>query len=235
MSIKVKVEGFLLDDERTYVVDDWDEKNNPYLVRWARFQLDPKHPLGESEAAKRVQEAIKGSLADPLLSSFSLRRDLIAQYSFAIPDREALWTIRKHSPNGVLEIGAGTGYWAKLLTAMRVNVVAYDSGKGKYFKIESIRGRYHAVIQGAHVDALRQENHGRTLLLVWPDYERPWADEALHLYRGQVVAYVGEGDGGCTADDAFHQRLEREFKIIDESSIPQWWGIHDRLFVYKRK
>jgi len=243
MSIKVPVNDWdWVGGEKAYIVSDWDEKHNPYLVRWATFHLDPESLAGETELEKRVHKAVLGNgersrfMALTGVASFHLRNELIPQYSFAIPDGEALQVIKRYSPNGVLEIGAGTGYWAKLLTELGADVVAYDSREGKYsFGVELIRGRYHPVIQGTHMDALQKENHGRTLLLVWPDYEGSWADEALRLYRGQVVAYVGEGDGGCTADDAFHRRLYQEFEIVDESRIPQWWGIHDRLYIYRRK
>uniref|UniRef100_A0A7S2TMA9 Uncharacterized protein n=1 Tax=Lotharella oceanica TaxID=641309 RepID=A0A7S2TMA9_9EUKA len=48
------------------------------------------------------------------------------EYAWAVPTQEALDTIKEFSPNGVVEIGAGTGYWASLLQQRGVNVIAYD-------------------------------------------------------------------------------------------------------------
>jgi hypothetical protein len=50
-----------------------------------------------------------------------------------------------------------------------------------------------------------------------------------------MVVYIGEHWWGCTATDAFHRLLDNEWEKINEIAIPQWDGIHDRVFVYKRK
>lgn len=81
----------------------------------------------------------------------------------------------------------------------------------------------------------------RSLLICWPPYKprtthgRSHDARALKLYRGPTVIYVGEGDYGCTGSKWFHRILDEEWEQIDESSIPQWHGIHDRLYVYGRK
>ena len=60
------------------------------------------------------------------------------------------------------------------------------------------------------------------------------AADCLKYYQGDTVLYVGEGCGGCTGDDNFHERLEDEFELIEEMEIPQWNGIHDWLYHYSR-
>lgn len=48
-------------------------------------------------------------------------------YAWSVPSRAALECIAHHSPHGVVEIGAGTGYWAHVLrSGCGVDVVAYD-------------------------------------------------------------------------------------------------------------
>eukprot|EP00976_Prorocentrum_cordatum_P091331 1188484-Prorocentrum_minimum.AAC.2 len=47
-------------------------------------------------------------------------------YSWGVPSTEALEEVAHHSANGVVEMGAGTGYWAWLLRNMGVAVSAYD-------------------------------------------------------------------------------------------------------------
>ena len=47
-------------------------------------------------------------------------------YSWGVPTEEALKAIIDVSPAGVVEVGAGTGYWAMLLHTRGVDIVAYD-------------------------------------------------------------------------------------------------------------
>jgi hypothetical protein len=56
----------------------------------------------------------------------------------------------------------------------------------------------------------------------------------LQNYNGSIVVYVGENGGGCNGCDDFHALLHSDFDLIETVEIPQWEGIHDCLFVYKR-
>ena len=47
-------------------------------------------------------------------------------YSYAVPNAEAIQLISKHSGQGVVEIGAGTGLWAACLHEHGVQVQAFD-------------------------------------------------------------------------------------------------------------
>jgi hypothetical protein len=77
----------------------------------------------------------------------------------------------------------------------------------------------------------------RALFLCWPPISR-LAEKCLRAYHaagGSTVAYVGEGGGGCTADDRFFGLLESHWETVEEIAIPQWWGLHDWLWIYRRK
>lgn len=74
-----------------------------------------------------------------------------------------------------------------------------------------------------------------TLLLIWPPYDEPMALECLKYFRGDHICYIGEGWGGCTGCDGFHDFLGEHFNEVKKVSIPQWEGLHDRLFVYERR
>lgn len=169
------------------------------------------------------------------------------KWSWAVPNQEALTTIADHSPRGVVEIGAGGGYWAKLLREMGVDVIAYDPAP---HVSDWHDGPHSEVLLGDHTAVIGHAD--RTLLTVWPEYDAAWSHQMIELFEGEKVVYVGEGYGGCTGDDRFHQLLggvgctcwgDKEcscdlsvarFKEIATVSIPQWWGIHDYLFVYQR-
>jgi hypothetical protein len=174
------------------------------------------------------------------------------RYSWAVPNGAALDAIAKHSPKGVVEIGAGGGYWAKMLRDRGVDVIAYDPAPPGRGEPEWHSGKaWSEVLLGDHTAVLGHPD--RTLLTVWPSCSEGWAAAALELFSGDTVVYVGEGPGGCTADDRFHSLLgehsgcwcfsgecdctpapEPLFGEVDSVDIPQWWGIHDRLKIYKR-
>lgn len=185
--------------------------------------------------------------------------DLRKRYSWAVPDEAALKTIAEHSPGGVMEIGAGGGYWAMLLQQRGVDVIAYDPAPPGLSESQWHSGRaWTAVRVGDHLKAA--DHPTRALLLCWPSYDEPWAALAIRAYRGDTVIYIGEGPGGCTGDDAMHALLgERSgcwhhdddfndlpcpgdcpgavgalFEPVAEARIPQWHGLHDTLGVYRR-
>jgi hypothetical protein len=74
-----------------------------------------------------------------------------------------------------------------------------------------------------------------TLFLSWPPYFKDMAVKALQLFKGKRLAYIGEGYGGCTGTDEFHDLLEKAWKLDKTITIPQWFGIHDHLFIFSKR
>lgn len=172
-------------------------------------------------------------------------------YSWAIPTEEALKTIAARSLRGVVEIGAGGGYWTMLLRARGVDVVAYDAdpdGEEGWFSGEP----WTFVERGDHT---RVTDHpDRTLFLCWPSYQGDWTHEVVELYRGDTVILISEGSGGAIGTDRMHNLLgagggcwhpdDEEcdcdktpplFERVADLYIPQWAGLHDRLTVHTRE
>lgn len=184
---------------------------------------------------------------------------LLRRYSFAVPIEEALAAIAAVSPSGVAEVGAGTGYWARLLHERGVDVVAYDlfppptpespwfAGVTPWYPVRP--GGEDAVI--AH--------HDRTLLLIWPTRNEEWAARSAarhHATGGQHLVYVGEGPGGHTGDDQLHALLghldrclacayglgdvacicnvAQCWQLHTTIRLPHWEGFVDDLHVYHR-
>jgi hypothetical protein len=162
--------------------------------------------------------------------AYKEREKLCKEYSFAVPNQEAIDEICKYSP--IIEVGAGTGYWAFLVSKNGGDIIASDIseiGRNKY----KFSAQYYEIIKEDHTIAAKYPD--RALLLVWPPYNKPMAYDALMAYQGDIVIYIGEDYGGCCADDKFHQELMNNWEIVNDISIPQWSGIHDYLTVYKRK
>jgi hypothetical protein len=188
------------------------------------------------------------------------RHDLCDQYSWAIPTPQALDFIHKHAPGGIIEVGAGRGYWASLLQKAHGadSIIATDrmpptmAGVNSYHPsqpetwredLEPFRPRRTCLqAKGTFTEvAMMKANDaaglypGRALMLCWPPYDTPMAAEALATYAGNTVIYIGEGYGGCTGNDKFHQLLEEQWEAVDNYHIPQWIGIHDYVCIYRRQ
>ena len=165
-----------------------------------------------------------------MMDAQSARDDLVHRYAWAIPNEEALNTVAEFSP--IVEIGAGTGYWAALLQAKGVDVKPYDISPPETGKNAYHSNSWTKVLRGGPEKAASHSE--RTLLLCWPPYGSTMAQESLSHYSGEHVIYVGEWCG-CTADSAFHADLASRFNQVRFVEIPTWNGIHDRLSVWKRK
>jgi hypothetical protein len=163
-------------------------------------------------------------------SLFEARQQLVMDFSWPIPCKAALRGIAEFvGDDGIIEVCAGTGYWAHLLGKLGVDVIATD--------IE-----WHPV-RWAPVDRLDCAVAAgtwpeRALMLSWPPYAEPQAYKDLRAYLragGTKLIYIGEGDGGCTGDDKFHRLLYKTMDEVAFMDIPVYYGINDDLRMYVRK
>lgn len=160
--------------------------------------------------------------SDRYIETLTQREELVKEYAWAIPNREAIETIARYGP--ILEVGAGNGYWAHLLSQADVDVIATD--------LNAPTDEEWYPVWKADARKVVTDYPDRTLLMVWPSYSDTWATEALGAYQGDTCIYVGEGRGGCTADDRFHQMLHEEWELTETVRLPQYSGIRDRLEVW---
>jgi hypothetical protein len=117
--------------------------------------------------------------------------ELARRYSYVVPDERSLSSLARLGP--LVEIGAGTGYWAYRLRALGVDVIAIDQAPPDGQRVN----RYHAiaptwseVIAGDHT--LLTEYGDRALLLCWPPLFSSLG-ECLTFYSGNTVALIGDG------------------------------------------
>lgn len=182
--------------------------------------------------------------------AWAVRYELIHNYAYGVPSPEMLNVIGSYGP--IVEIGAGRGYWAKLLADMGVDIVATDlqhpmelddeqhralAEAGPTYPYFKTPGLYHPVEQ---IDALAAARHyaDRTLLVVWPSLNERWAAKAIQAYRdagGRCVLYVGEPANGCCADDAFFDALSNWFVCSASYPACPWWGVHDVFEAWTRE
>lgn len=212
-----------------------DVVENPLLVAWERIS-------GLWNAGKITADQLR-----------ELRRRAVDAWSWAIPNDAALNALA--GLGRLVEMGAGTGYWSRLLRQRGVDVIAYDRAPGTgctWYRDGGLGPVQHTEVVRAEPEVLRA-HPDRALLLVWPPFvSHENVDDAdfvsfgrrcLRVYRGATVAYVGEprrvrGDGnraGWTADDTFFDDLHRDFATVQWVSIPRWPGLQDALWILRRR
>lgn len=203
---------------------------NPYLR--AVLALQPYtfgHMTGSDRRELWGRLAIGPLMArDDACKPYYPREDMVKSYAWAIPSTRVIYALAKLSP--IIEVGAGTGYWAWMLRQAGADVLATDKPEPE--QIDATK-RWTDVVSVDGVEAAAQ-HPDRTLFICWPTYDDAWSDRALAAYRGSRLIYIGEGHGGCTATDAFHDMLDAQWTEVADYDIPQWQGIHDRVRVYRR-
>lgn len=166
-------------------------------------------------------------------------------YAYAIPSPETLnWVARVSVGRGLLEIGAGRGYWAHQLHRTGIDVRAYDSEPPHRTENPSFRG---ATVWG-HVGGLDEleadradgVEADRVLFLCWPPgWENPMSSEALESFEragGDRLIYIGEPRGGKTGSEAFFDSLKNRWQLEDEDpQFVAWWNLQDRAQCWTRR
>jgi hypothetical protein len=172
-------------------------------------------------------------LGDPM-RLLTDRHALCGTFSWAICSPGSIaWIAERLDGNGIVEPGAGAGYWAWQLAQAGVDVAAYEP--------KDVAGNHHVdgdpwfpLLRGDH--EVTAQHPDRSLLLCWPTYGDPWAEQALAAYKGSQLFYIGEGHGGCCADDGFFERLRAEWEEAgDCPAHVSYSGIHCNLTEYRRK
>lgn len=222
---------------------------NPYLDHYREQLEHQREHMGQMLVDHRPQEFCIRCVLDS--GQDAVPHAVKQRFAWAVPNEEALDAVARYSPSGVVEIGAGAGYWARLLRARGVDVVAFDPEPPGEASDWHSGYAWSEVQHGDHTVVAKHPD--RTLLLVWPSYSQGWTDAVVELYAGDTVVYVGEPPGGCTGTDRMHQLLGGEtscwcfedpcdcpptvparFREVERVGIPQWWGLNDYLSVHRR-
>lgn len=195
------------------------------------FSIDNPYLREVCDILERLRTA---QVADISAAFFEYRPELVARYAFSIPLLATLRRIAAFSP--LLEVGAGTGYWAMCLHQLGAAIDAYDIqppdenppfgwNDGNYWFGES----WYAVQAGDERVAAGCPE--ATLFLCWPMPESPMALNALTSYRdagGTRVIYIG--DPRSSGDEAFHEMLA-SMTIIENRRVWSWPLTEERLII----
>lgn len=154
---------------------------------------------------------------------------LVARYADAIPCNEALEALAALGP--LVEVGAGGGYWARLLRDRGGDVVAFDNGSWTSKTI----GCWTAV-QAGGVDAL-ERYRDRALFVCWPPRPYGFMPDLLDAAPSNTtLALITDGPSTVLhASDPMYNRLTSDWTMTDEIAIPRWPARFDRLMVWNRR
>lgn len=162
------------------------------------------------------------------------RGPLVRRYAWAIPTEEAVRTIVEYGP--IVEMGAGTGYWASLIKMAGGDVIAYDNRPPKKGMTMEDWNIWHSDSSFSDVftadPTVLSQHSNRTLFLCWPPPDSSMATECLAEWEGDTLIFIG--DRKVTADSSFFELLDGHFSLTRVVAIPQWSGVDDRMTVWRR-
>jgi len=217
-----------------------DETDSPKSKEASQVMTDYEQALCDNGVQKNEKSLEIGMLFDGMGGFFdgyqlNFRRTFVSRFSFAIPNDEALTIIAGQGP--ILEIGAGSGYWAYEIAKRGVDIISTDINPvpegGRDEGGLHFNKSYHPVLKMSALEALAAYQN-RSLLIVWPSLNESWAYEAIDAYQGSSIIYVGENEGGCCADDRFFTLLYKRFEPQKRVKIPYWECIYDEMTVFTR-
>lgn len=168
---------------------------------------------------------------------YSYREEFLHEYGFSVPCVEMMdWLKVPGLP--VLDPMCGTGYLGRQMEKAGLKVVASDDGSWHYFDPpkDTIRQKVWIrppVIADAVVQTRKYRGH--VVMLSWPYMDDVAYRVARAMHQGQWLAYIGESDGGCTADSDFFSYIRKSFYEVANVRNPQFWGLHDEFYLYRKR
>lgn len=221
------------------------ERENPYFLEW--LALSPM----QRERENRILKADRAHTFEEVASILALRKSYITKYAHAIPTQAALDAIAPFAP--LLELGAGTGYWASLLKQRGVDILCYDKnppgGPNSPNHFHEGATCWTEVLGGD--ESVIDDHPNRTLLLCWPPPNDNMPALALARYRGPSFIYVGELPTevdhylfidrpgkpvrkGITIKPEFFAALRQQWDLVKQVDLPHWEICLDNLYIFRR-
>jgi hypothetical protein len=163
---------------------------------------------------------------------YAARQRMVAKYAWAVPTTEAIELLVRHGP--LVEMGAGTGYWAWMVRQAGGDILAFDR-----YPPPDRRNRWHAgerrwteVLPGGA--RLLRHHPERTLFLCWPPEDEPMAAQSLDSYPGDTLIYVGEVPRANDPASGLAEALQR-WEPVESLELPRWESVRDELVVFGRR
>ncbi len=211
--------------------------NNP-KKRYCTFRVSP-------ESANDAEAACK-SESIPSDAPLSYLKWFGGNYAWSIPTPEIctyLSSLTGQEQRPVVEIGAGLGYWARVMRDRGVTWYAYDKYVEGYSKEKRL---WTTVVEGGP-EKLHAHDSPDTILFIGYPPQRGMLGygmdvECIRNFKGRDIIYVGEElsenekEINSTGSIAFAEALrESGFKQIGSLPCAQAPHKFDKMFHYRRK
>ncbi|HET9893941.1 MAG TPA: hypothetical protein VFQ44_03310 [Streptosporangiaceae bacterium] len=187
--------------------------------------------MRDDQFSQSLKKLDNGCLPDLAVDAEDAVLRLAQRYSYVFLSDFALAMLAGLGP--LVELGAGTGYWAHRLRSIGVDIVAFDQAPLNGERAN----RYHPLARpwtyvGQGDQTVLSGYPDRSLLLCWPPLFSSLGD-CLTYYRGDAVAYIG--DGGCRTARLDHLH-ESFIKIATEPvrALDPCPGVPPKLTIWKR-
>lgn len=192
------------------------------------FLQNSKKPLDCKDGWERFEQSHKE------------RKKFIQKYGFSIYSRETLDILAqylKSQEDPTLEIFAGSGYLSDKLSKRGVSIIASDKGAESFQKYK-INNVYKRDIE-CDVHALNLQEFS-SVIMAWPEMNTNAYLVAQKMAAGQVLIYIGEDEGGCTASEEFFSEVNTNWEAMTELQNAlnthhyNFLSVYDRFFVYRK-
>lgn len=169
--------------------------------------------------------------------AFKLRRECLKKGMFALVTWQWVRPLAEWiGDRKCLEVMAGRGWLSLALQSLGINIIATDDYSWPEYKQWG-----EPVTKIEQLDSVEAvEKYGKDidlLIMSWPymdDTAYNTIKKLNEINPDTQIIYIGEGMGGCTADDDFHEHFrgieDEEFQKA-VSGFQQWWGIHDCVYL----
>lgn len=172
-----------------------------------------------------------GCLTDSAAGAGDVLLTLAQRYTYVVPSDSALAMLAGLAP--LVEIGAGTGYWAYRLRSIGVDIVAFDLAPVDGERANRYHSRTRPWTQVEQGDQSVLAGHAdRALFLCWPPLFSSLGD-CLAYYDGDTVAIIGDGGYRTARLDHLHEDFTK-VAATPIRALDPYPGAEPELTIWKR-
>lgn len=183
----------------------------------------------DSFIGKSFGDCVKGKIFERKVYGHFFRKKFISQFSYSLWDDKSTAIVKERS-NKIVSVASGGGFIEWLLQREGIDLIATDETEYGFWD------NGFTDIEVIDAACAVRKYSDRDVLMVWANYESEMAFEvAKAMESGRYLFYVGENRGGCVAAEDFFNYGENHFDIELGHNIPTWPGLHDGLYVLKKK
>ena len=190
---------------------------------------------------------------DRISTSFSCRQEYISMFGYVLLTKEVLQDIKHftkaHGIKKFIELGSGTGFLTKTLVDIGLDGIGYSleipkvkKNKKNAWGLEPAPIYDFCLQEGllkiGDMKEIINNNIPDMIISSWIPYGGGQEVQEFFNNNGYPEYYIviGEGYGGCTANDEYHDWLENNYEVKDTvESYVSFDGLYDSIKIHKIK